>query len=120
MATQTTTPRFVTRQDEVAYPVRIEGIGRPYHLGERIPWETATTLATCKTLTGVLRRYRQERAGVRHNHGSAWSGHVRAVDARGRVLDIRAIEVDPTVGMTPEEARRFLVNLEREAAERWA
>ena len=77
----------------INYPVTIQRINRAYPRNERIPWDRGGYVAaTCRTLNGLLRRLSEERAAVSHDHGQAWSGHVRAVDALGNIVSMATLQ----------------------------
>jgi hypothetical protein len=75
---------------EIRFPVHVQVINRAYGAGERIPWETARTVATCRTKSGLLRRWRQERTNITHQN--AYSGHIRCVDANGALIDMATLD----------------------------
>lgn len=75
----------------IAWPVRIEKISRAYDISderaEHGAWEAAPTVATCSTMRGLIRRYREERGRVEHDGGRSWSGSIRIIDASEQVVD---------------------------------
>lgn len=74
------------------YPVRVLRLYRAYHATDRLPWEEAAVVATCRSLRELRGRYWHEYRRTRHDGGRAWSGHVLALDARDRRVDLRGIE----------------------------
>lgn len=69
-----------------------------------IPPDLWTTAARCNTARGAWRRYREELSHVRHDNGSSWSGHVRVLDSRGRVVPADVVRIEAT-----EQLREYQV-----------